>query len=705
MSQHICPDRISRYILWGVSAIVIVMLIAVVSYFIISDRHYYHQQLDKLQQNFLVEQRSHLSAELDDAETFIKVTNTNAEELLQQESKNQVRQTLSIMRSIYVQKNRTMPEAELKQLLIESVRDLRFFSGRGYIFIDDMNGVCILLPTAPGLEGTSLYDNQDDTGHYIMRGLINAVSNSEQSGYSRYRWFAPGNRQQMADKIAYVELFEPYNWIVGTGDYIYRFEQDLQQTILRHLKTISFDKNGYIAVINNEGVVLANARAPQLENMHYKQFSNASDQQGIRRILELAEDGGGYLDYDWMMPDSTDRGTELSLVRPLKIWDWILVAGIDEDDLNSKALSQREELDSVLKENTNKLILSLVILCAVALVVTRLFSRWLSGQFDSYHDNIEQQKTQLVKYAESMELNTRIVEAAYEGIAVMDQDNRILQVNDAFSRITGYSKEEAIGQNPKILASGKHAPAYYHQMWQALLTEGGWQGEIWNKRKDGTVYPEWLSLTAYLGPDGKTQNYIATFTDITRRKAVEGKLRALAENDPLTELPNRRSLMLYLQRDIAVYQRYQSPKLAVMFIDLDRFKEINDNFGHDVGDMVLVEIAHRLKKSIRESDLACRIGGDEFVLITKQLPEDADNRFAQLAERLVSALSEPMMVQGARLLLSASVGVVICNDVESDARILMKKADDALYQAKDNGRAQSFICRSDEKMNESKESV
>lgn len=703
MSQHISPDRISRYILWGVSAIVIVMLIAIVSYFIVNDRHYYHQQLDKLQQNFLAEQYLRLSDELDDAENFIQISNTNAEELLQQESQNQVRQTLSIMRSIYDQKNRTMPEAELKQLLIESVRDLRFFNGRGYIFIDDMKGVCILLPTAPGLEGTSLYDNQDDTGHYIMRGLINAVSNSEQSGYSRYRWFAPGNRQQMADKIAYVELFEPYNWIVGTGDYIYRFEQDLQQTILRHLKTIRFDKNGYISVINREGVVLANVSAPQLEDMHYKQFSNTSDQESVRRILQLAGEGGGYLYYDWMVPDQEKRGTKLSLVRPLKQWDWILVAGIYEDDLDSIATVHREELDSALQENTKKLILLLVILCTAALVVTRLFSRWLSGQFDSYHDSIEQQKVQLVEYAQSMELSARIVEAAYEGIAVMDQDNRILQVNDAFSRITGYSKEEVIGQNPKILASGKHAPAYYHQMWQDLLTQGGWQGEIWNKRKDGSVYPEWLSITAYLGPDGEIQNYIATFTDITRRKAVERKLRTLAENDPLTELPNRRSLMLYLERDIAVYQRYKTPKLAVMFIDLDRFKEINDNFGHDVGDMVLIEVARRLKGSIRESDLACRIGGDEFVLITKQLPEDADNRFAQLTQRLVSALSKPMMVQGESLLLSASVGVVICNDTESDAHILMKKADDALYQAKDNGRAQSFICRSDEKMNESKE--
>ncbi|WP_432472975.1 cache domain-containing protein [Amphritea sp. HPY] len=703
MSLHISPHRISRYILWGVSAIVIIMLIAIVAYFIVNDRQYYQQQLDSLQQTFLEEQRLRLNDELDDAETFIQLSNASAEETLRHESQSQVRQALSVMRSIYEQQQHKMPEAELQQLLIESVRDLRFFNGRGYIFIDDMNGVCILLPTAPGLEGTSLYDNQDDTGHYIMRGLIDAVRNPEQSGFSRYRWYPPENEEEMADKIAYVERFQSYNWIVGGGDYIYRIEQDLQLTILRHLKNIRFDNNGYIAVLKNNGVVQASAASPQLEGMHFEQFSNASDQESARRVLEIAKDGGGYLYYDWTLPGQAKRGTKLSLVRPLKHWDWILVAGIYEDDIESLIQAQKDELDRQLQENTRKLLLLLVILCAAVLMVTRLFSRWLSSQFDNYHSSIEQQKNQLVEYAQSMELSARIVEAAYEGIAVMDRDNKILQVNDAFSRITGYSSDEAVGQNPKLLASGKHDSAYYHQMWQELLTQGGWQGEIWNKRKDGTVYPEWLSITAYLGPDGQIQNFIATFTDITRRKAAEKRLRILAENDPLTELPNRRSLMLYLERDIAIYQRYQTPQLAVMFIDLDRFKEINDNFGHDVGDMVLIEVARRLKDTIRVSDIACRIGGDEFVLIAKQLPQDADNGFEPLADRLVKVFSEPMVVKGERLLLSASVGVVICNDNESDAQRLMKKADQALYRAKNNGRAQAFICQSDTELNESKE--
>jgi len=695
MTRQISPDRISSYILWGVSAIVIILLMTIVGYFILSDRFYYQQQLDRLQENVLAEQRARLKTELDDAETFAELSHAEAEEVLKREARNQTRQALTLMQSIYEQQRDKMPTQELQTLLKESVRQLRFFEGRGYIFIKDMAGNVLLQPNLPHLEGTSLYDHQDDTGHYITRGLLNSVKNPERSGYSRYRWYQPDNLDQMAEKIAYVEVFEPYNWVVGSGDYIYKIEQDLQPGILRHIKNIRFGLNGYIAVVKNSGTLLASAGAPQLEDIHYSQYSNSSDQESIRSIIEVAEHGGGYLYYEWAKPTEFNRAVKLSLVRPLKHWDWILVAGIYEDDLSSIFKSQQDALNIALEENTEKLTVALILLCLVTLFVAHLFSKWLNIRFKSYHDDIEDQRSQLQQYADSMELSGRIVDSAYEGIAVMNADNHILQVNDAFSRITGYSKEEAIGQNPRILASGRHSAAYYENMWHQLQLEGHWQGEIWNKRKDGAVYPEWLSITAYRGDDGEIQNYIATFTDISRRKEIEEKLRFMAENDPLTELPNRRSLMLYLEHDLATYKRYNSPKIAVMFVDLDRFKPINDTYGHDMGDKVLVEVANRLRDSIRESDTACRIGGDEFILIIKQQPDDAENRFSVLADRLVEELSQPMLIQGEILKLGASIGVAICTDSDVQADQLLQQADQALYQAKDNGRNQAVICYSD----------
>ncbi|MBX3620489.1 MAG: diguanylate cyclase [Rhizobacter sp.] len=276
-----------------------------------------------------------------------------------------------------------------------------------------------------------------------------------------------------------------------------------------------------------------------------------------------------------------------------------------------------------------------------------------------------------------------------EAIAVTDPNQVILKVNAAFTRITGYTAEEAVGQvTGKLLKSGRQDAAFYAAMWDVLLREKHWQGEVWNRRKSGEVYAEWLSITAVTDDDGDVLNYVAVFTDITQRKQAEETIHRLAFYDPLTELPNRRLLRDRVHQARLAAARHQG-WAAVMFIDLDRFKELNDTRGHDVGDLLLVEVARRLKSQVRAHDTVARLGGDEFVVVLEALgpAHEAAAAFAAgVAEKLREAIGRPYRLRGHDCHTSPSVGVCLFQGDALSVDELLRRADVAMYAAKKAGR-------------------
>ncbi|CAM5286497.1 EAL domain-containing protein [Thauera mechernichensis] len=280
-------------------------------------------------------------------------------------------------------------------------------------------------------------------------------------------------------------------------------------------------------------------------------------------------------------------------------------------------------------------------------------------------------------------LAEKVIENSLEGVMVTDADVRIVSVNPAFTRLTGYAPEEVIGRNPSLLNSGRQSPAFYQRMWEELLESGKWQGEVWNRRKSGEVSPQLLHITAIHDEDGALTHYAALFTDISRLKENEARIRDLAYYDPLTGLPNRRLLEDRLQVELAHAARMRN-RLAVMFVDLDRFKRINDSLGHGIGDRLLVEIASRLRACLREDDTVARMGGDEFLVILNNLagPDEA----AMTARRLVAALRRPVLIDEHELVVTTSLGISIYPDDSLDADTLIKNADVAMYRAKDEGR-------------------
>jgi diguanylate cyclase (GGDEF)-like protein/PAS domain S-box-containing protein len=275
-----------------------------------------------------------------------------------------------------------------------------------------------------------------------------------------------------------------------------------------------------------------------------------------------------------------------------------------------------------------------------------------------------------------------------ESVMITDANGVILRVNQAFTDSTGYTSEEAVGQTPRILKSGRHDAEFYRAMWEAIAKTGTWQGEIWNRRKSGEIYPLWHTISSVKGSDGVITHYVGSHIDITERKAAEEKIRQLAFHDSLTRLPNRQLLLDRLQQ--ALVSSSRSGQLgALLFIDLDNFKTLNDTLGHLIGDLLLQQVAERLTSCVREGDTVSRIGGDEFVVMLEGLSKSALEAAAQteiIGGKIFAHLSKPYQLESNEYRCTTSIGATLFTDKHQPLEELLKQADIAMYQAKKAGR-------------------
>lgn len=284
---------------------------------------------------------------------------------------------------------------------------------------------------------------------------------------------------------------------------------------------------------------------------------------------------------------------------------------------------------------------------------------------------------------EKLQLAATVFESTAEGVLITDIEQRITAVNRAFTEITGYSETEALGQTPRLLASGQHDSAFYIALWHQLTAEGHWQGEIYNRRKNGELYPSWLTISAVRNNAQSITHFVAVFADISSLKHAQAKLDYQAHHDPLTGLPNRTLFESRLQSALTCPQD-SSSQGAVLFLDLDRFKHINDSLGHPVGDLLLKGIAHRLKEQVRDIDTVARLGGDEFIILLPGLQQasDAEN----IANKLLACFSAPFQAGEHEFFTSASIGTSLYPQDGTDVASLIKNADAAMYRSKAKGR-------------------
>ncbi len=288
--------------------------------------------------------------------------------------------------------------------------------------------------------------------------------------------------------------------------------------------------------------------------------------------------------------------------------------------------------------------------------------------------------TERLRFEELLRRYQRIFESAAEGIVITDVDRTIVDVNPAFCRVTGYSREEVLGRTPAILHSGRQTEEFYRAMWTSLETRGSWEGEIWNRRKSGEIYCEHLEIEPLISDD-QVKNYVGIFSDITARKEDEERIVHLAFHDPLTDLPNRRAFKGKIEEALVRSGRKPGSRFAVGILDLDGFKEVNDRLGHPAGDDLLVQTARRLKGVFRETDVLARLGGDEFGIL---LPEVEDEE--AVFDRIMKALREPFEIGDERVAISGSLGTTLVPPDRADADLLLAHADLALYRVKNRGR-------------------
>lgn len=282
-----------------------------------------------------------------------------------------------------------------------------------------------------------------------------------------------------------------------------------------------------------------------------------------------------------------------------------------------------------------------------------------------------------------LQLAASVYQSSSEAMVVTDESNTILSVNPAFTTITGYSAEEAIGQTPNMLSSGRHDKNFFLAMWKAIETTGHWAGEIWNRKKNGDIFAEWLNINVIQDKAGSSHRHVALFSEITDKKKSEELIWKHANFDTLTQLPNRRLFSDRLEQGIKRASRAKD-SMALLLIDLDGFKEVNDTYGHLVGDELLIEAAKRIKSCVRETDTVARLGGDEFTVI---LTEIADaSHIERVARVLVEVLSRPYQLSKERANISASIGISVCPGDAKDPVTLLKNADQAMYKSKEDGK-------------------
>ncbi|MDE1989403.1 MAG: EAL domain-containing protein [Betaproteobacteria bacterium] len=315
---------------------------------------------------------------------------------------------------------------------------------------------------------------------------------------------------------------------------------------------------------------------------------------------------------------------------------------------------------------------------AEAIALLEEMSKDVSFSLDNFDRMVRQKSAE-----DSLRLAASVYQNSGEGMMITDADNRIMAVNPAFTKITGFTPAEAVGQSPSLLKSGHHDEVFYRAMWKSINETGSWQGEIWDRRKGGEIYPKWLSINSVFAEEGRLLHRIALFTDISQQKEFEELIWRQANFDTLTDLPNRRMFYDRLEQQIKKSHRSEQP-LALLFLDIDHFKDVNDNLGHAKGDILLTEAARRLVDCVRETDTVARFGGDEFTIILGELG-DLD-RVDYLCQEVLSRLAAPFQLGEDLAYVSASIGVTFYPSDATDTDRLLKNADQAMYAAKNTGR-------------------
>lgn len=543
-----------------VPPIIVVAFAILVNFVVITDNTVkLERDISTFHDNFIETEKEAIKAQINQLYQQITYEKNNTVASLKKDIKHRIYQAHNIATTIY-QQNKHLSEAEVTKLITDALRSIRFNEGRGYFFIYKTTGNNVMHPVVPSMEGTSKWDLQDTRGNYIVRDMGQLV---KQEGEGFYRWWfvKPQDKNKEFEKIGFGKYFAPYDWFIGTGEYVIDVESDIKARLLKRINDIRYGNNGFIFIIDFDGNIISH---------HSKDIVGTNrihirDQQGIstvEEIIKTAKNGEGFLRYQSpLMPSTGQPAEKISFIKGLPEWGWAMGTGAYISEIESYLAEREEFIDQQNQSKFFKIILLSLFVTLFFVALSFMLSNYLARRFSLYENKI-------------------------------------------------------------------------------------------NK-------------------------------DFSELNAIKEQLQHQALHDVLTNLPNRVLLADRLSQSMLQSQRHQN-LLAVVFLDLDSFKEVNDSYGHDVGDKLLVTLALRMQEALREGDSLARIGGDEFVAVLADLTTVEDCE--PILERLLIAASEPVNIDNIRLKVSASIGVTLYPQDNVSADQLMRHADQAMYAAKESGK-------------------
>lgn len=572
---------------------------------------------------------------------------------------------------------------------------------QGYVYVVNGQGIIQVHPVADLLQ-VDLSDKE-----FIHQQM------TLKNGLLDYTWKNPREKQPLPKTMA-MAYFEPWDWIVSVTCYKNEFNF-LARELRRGLKNHYFGRTGYVFILSGQGDFILHPWL--MGNVH--ELSNADASSVFDAIIRQKN---GVLEYQWNEQSQGKRIRKTVYFQDIPELDWIVGSTVQVEEMLKPLVSLGWIIGVIVVAS-----LLLVILAGMYLGnrITHPLAL-LAGQMEraetgdlnvraeedalgeigrlGYHFNGYISRLRESNLKVVAEIKERIaaeqqlliyrnaMEQALEGIIITDPEANILAVNQAFSEITRYEADEVRNRNVRFLQSGRHNQAYYREMWKTLSLSGRWMGEVWNRRKNGDIYPQILGISAVRDGHGLVTHYVGLFHDITELKLKEERIVHQAYHDNLTGLPNRRLALDRIEVSIA-HVRRGGTKLAVLILDLDNFKNINDTLGHASGDILLQQVTNRLVAQVREEDTVARLGGDEFLLLVAAIT--SEQVVIDLVERLLKGLAQPFQVDGHELFVTASIGVAFFPNDGANAATLIKYADIAMYQAKARGKNSYCLFTSD----------
>ena len=668
---------------------IFIIVVAIATLFIYKEKSVYRHDIDSYKIKLLKIKK--LEAE----DRILKLSSQieSNKKILIEESRENVKNLVDfaykIIEDIYTQ-NRHKSKETIVNMIKNRLRNMRFFDNlSGYFYMYYMDGTCILLPTNPKYEGKNLINIRDARGMKIIKTAIDILKKRGKAFDSWY-WYKPGEKK-MKKKIGYFRYYKPLNFYIGSAFYEEDIIKKAQRISLQIIKNYKYGEKGYIFAYDFNGNTINHINKKLIgKNRINLVIDNRHILKEMIRGAKLNKEGFfiSYMaSYD---PVTHKPSRKISYIKAIPEFGWIIGAGFYLSDIRKSALNKYSLLQKELDRNIQTIIvLSVIMIIALGLIMA-FIARKIKNIISSYENDLLKQYNEIINQKKVFQL---LFEKSKDGIFLNNED-KILDCNEAAVEMFGTKdKEELLMQNaltlsPKYQFDGKISIEKIAYIFAKAKKDGVYRGEWLAKKLNGLTF--WIEMVVTTITLENRIVFYTVFRDISQRKKIEKELKEnevkltyRARHDTLTNLPNRFMFNEIITHEMLKAKR-EDKKVALLFLDFDGFKNINDFYGHDMGDELLVQATKRLKEEIRESDYLFRFGGDEFVFLFSDFKDEND--ILKIAEKLNNSFSEPFLIKGHLIRISVSIGIAVYPDDGTTSEELLRNADIAMYKAKDAGK-------------------